>query len=155
MRAFIQTSKGFSIEEKRENLYGDIVSPRLAPRHGRTEEDSWCRRVKWAGRPRGWRKHTSGQVVPLVSLATFFTGDVAQRYDDQDRNSDTHTYADPDDLLVYTTVALSWKHLQFISKLPVTHICSKTTFLKFTSGEFENISHTFSSKFSLNKMNFL
>jgi len=42
-----------------------------------------------------------------VSLATLFTGDVAQRYGDQDRYGDPHTYADPDDLLIYATVAFS------------------------------------------------
>lgn len=42
-----------------------------------------------------------------MPLATLFTGDVAQRYGDQDRYGDPHTYADPDNLLIYATVAFS------------------------------------------------
>lgn len=48
-----------------------------------------------------------------MRLATFFTSDVAERYGDQQRYDDPHAYADPDDLLVYSTVAFAWKHAGF------------------------------------------
>lgn len=57
-----------------------------------------------------------------MSLAKFFTGDVAQRDDDQDRDGDAHAYADPDDLLIYAAVALAWNNPRFISKLQITHL---------------------------------
>lgn len=49
-----------------------------------------------------------------MPFATLFTGNIAECYGDQDRYSDPHAYADPDDLFVYATVALSWK-TRFIS----------------------------------------
>lgn len=108
------STRVFSRGKTWENSDGDVVSPRFTPWRGWTEKDSWCRRAKWPGRPRGRRKHTSWRVVSFVPLATFFTGDVAERYGDQDGYGDPHAYADPDDLLIYATVALSWNEAGFI-----------------------------------------
>lgn len=117
---------GFFRGKEWEKLDGDVVSPRFTPWCGWTEKDSWCRRVKWPGRPRGRRKHTSWRIVSFMPFATLFTGDVAECYGDQNRYGDPHTYADPDDLLVYATVALSWNQTGFISHLCL--ICASITF---------------------------
>lgn len=102
----LRSSRTFLFREAGASSDGDVVSPRLAPRRGRTENDSRRRRTKRPGCPRGRREHTSGRVVSFVRFATFLASDVAKRYGDQDHYGDPHPYADPDDLFIYTTVAL-------------------------------------------------